>query len=425
MIRFILRGLLRDRSRSTIPLLVVAVGVSLSVFMHAYVTGIMGDMVRQSAHYSEGHVKVLTRPYAEMAHLNPIDLSILNASELEEVLVRQYPELDWVHRINFSALVDVPDSLGETKEQGPAFVMGLDLLSDKSTEIKRLHLTEALIRGRLPQHAGEVLLSEQFAKKLAIKVGEEFTLIAATVYGNMAYVNFTMSGTIHHGSPAFDRGSILLDLTSARDFLGMEEGSAQILGFFADGFYHDDKALEMKNSFNTLKEGETEDEYEPIMLCLVDNPTMALYLGLGSQMGMWISLVFLLTMSLVLWNAGLLGGLRRYQEFGIRLAIGEEKSHVYRSLLWESLAVGTLGSTVGTAIGLFFAYLLQHYGLNIEAFSENASQSVMMPGIIRARITPVDFYIGFVPGLVSTLIGAGLAGIGVYRRETARLMNEL
>ena len=51
--------------------------------------------------------------------------------------------------------------------------------------------------------------------------------------------------------------------------------------------------------------------------------------------------------------------------------------------------------------------------------------SIMMPTIIRANINPVDYYIGFIPGLISTVIGTALSGIGIFKRQTARLFKEL
>ena len=134
----------------------------------------------------------------------------------------------------------------------------------------------------------------------------------------------------------------------------------------------------------------------------------------------------MIAMSLVLWNAGLLGGLRRYGEIGVRLAIGENKSHVYRTLIYESVMIGIAGTIVGTAVGLFFSYLLQKYGLNLSTFTKGAtSASIMMPDMVRARITPADFYIGFIPGVISTVVGTSLAGIGIYKRKTAQLFKEL
>ena len=55
------------------------------------------------------------------------------------------------------------------------------------------------------------------------------------------------------------------------------------------------------------------------------------------------------------WFCGtqdLLGGLRRYTEFGTRLAIGEDYSHIYKTMIYESVLIGIIGSISGTVIGL-------------------------------------------------------------------------
>jgi putative ABC transport system permease protein len=94
-------------------------------------------------------------------------------------------------------------------------------------------------------------------------------------------------------------------------------------------------------------------------------------------------------------------------------------------MLYESVFIGILGTIFGTIFGLFFAWLLQEYGLNIGEFTKNSTSAVMVPNTIYARITPTDYYIGFIPGVVSTLIGTMLAGIGIYKRKTAQLFKEL
>ncbi|KAA6300121.1 MAG: hypothetical protein EZS26_003739 [Candidatus Ordinivivax streblomastigis] len=56
--------------------------------------------------------------------------------------------------------------------------------------------------------------------------------------------------------------------------------------------------------------------------------------------------LLVVALSIVLWNAGVLGGVRRYNEFGIRLALGEGKGHIYRSLLTESVFIGIRGNAL-------------------------------------------------------------------------------
>jgi putative ABC transport system permease protein len=150
---------------------------------------------------------------------------------------------------------------------------------------------------------------------------------------------------------------------------------------------------------------------------------MAEYLEMVGTMSVTVLVIYIIAMSIVLWNAGLMGSLRRYGEIGVRLAMGETKGHLYRSLISESLIVGFVGSVLGTAVGLAITYFLQEKGINISGMMKNAS--ILFSDVMRARITPAIFFIGFFPGMMATLLGTSISGIGVYKRKTANLMKEL
>ncbi len=422
MIRFLIIGLIRDKSRSRVPVLVVIIGVMLTVFMHAYIVGFMGDAIEMNSRFSNGHVKVMSRAYAENMDQNPNDLALLGVDSLMGELRSAYPGLEWSERIRFGGLVDAPDESGETKGQGTAVGMGIDLLSPGSRETARLNLEKSLVRGHLPRQQGEVLLSETFSRKLGVEPGDLVTLIGSTMEGGMSMQNFRVAGTLLFGVEMMDRGTILADLRDVQKTLRMEDGAGEINGYFSEGFYDDDSALALSREFNERRRDD-HDDYAPVMKPLSEQGIMGTYVGMARVWSWYISLIFIIAMSLVLWNAGLLGGLRRYGEVGVRLAMGEEKKHVYGTLVVESFFIGLAGSVAGTLLGLAAAWLLQTYGINIAGMMKGSA--VMLPAIIRARITPPDFYIGFIPGLVSTVSGTLLSGVGIFKRQTARLFKEL
>jgi putative ABC transport system permease protein len=206
--------------------------------------------------------------------------------------------------------------------------------------------------------------------------------------------------------------------------LDMYDATGEILGFFKSGYYNHEFAESLVEEFDR-KLTDDKDEYAPVMFPLKAQEGLAMFVDLSNSMGTIITVIFIIAMSLVLWNAGLLGGLRRYGEIGIRLAIGEEKGHVYRSMVYESFVIGITGTIIGTAFGLGLSWLLQTYGLDISEFTKNATAGIMMPNVIRSRITPPDFFIGFIPGVFSTVAGTMLSGIGIYKRKTAQLFKEL
>lgn len=422
MIKFLIAGLIRDKSRSRIPLIVVSLGVTLTVLLHTYLKGFMGETIEMNARFSNGHVKVMTLAYSENSDLRPNDLALMDAPVVADRLRKDFPDVDWAERIQFGGLIDVPDSVGETRTQGPAFGIGLDLLTAGTKEPERLNLLKSLVRGKLPQRQGEVLLSEEFSKKLNINPGDKITFIGSTMNNSMSIYNLIMAGTISFGNEILDRGAIIADLQDTRSILDMQDASGEILGFFGEGFYNDKTAHKVADTFNTSVTDST-DQFSPVMLTLSQQGSMGQYVKMADYWANYIAIVFVFAMSLVLWNAGLLGGLRRYGEFGVRLAMGEEKGHVFRTLIYESVIIGIAGSFTGTAAGLFFAWLIQKYGIDISGLMKGSS--LMMPSVIRAQITPADYFLGFIPGLVSTVIGTMLSGTGIYRRQTARLFREL
>ncbi|CAG36511.1 ABC transporter permease [Desulfotalea psychrophila] len=422
MIPFLLKGLLRDRSRSLFPIITVSIGVMLTVFLQAWMQGEMGDIARSNAKFSTGHVKIMSRAYAKNKSQIPNDLALLGADNLLQELRASQGELNWVKRIRFGGLVDVPDARGETSSQGPAMGLAVDLLSPESTEIATLNIREAIVRGRFPLSPGEILLGDKFATKLKAHPGETVTLLSSTMYGSMSMQNFVIAGTIKFGVNAMDRGALLVDIADIQHALDMDDAAGELLGYFRDGIYHDSEALRIAETFN---EGfaTSDDEYAPVMFALRNQDGLGEYLDLANYISLIASAVFIMAMSIVLWNVGLIGGLRRYGEMGLRLAIGENKHHVYASIIIEALIIGVIGSIIGTLLGLLIAWYFQAYGLDIGSMTKNSS--MMISNIIRAEISYRTYYIGFIPGIASTLLGAALSGIGIYKRQTAQLFKEL
>ncbi len=421
MFEFLWKGVLRDRSRSLFPILIIAGGVFLTVLFSCWMNGVIAQMIFDNARFETGHVKIVSRAYRKNIDQRPYDLTFLENDKLLQIIRKQYPEMIWQQRIYFGGLVDVPDSIGATKMQGEFSAIALDLLQDE-IENKLLNLNQALIAGKLPETEQEILMSSELAKNLGLSIGEEITLISSTMFSAMTIQNFKMSGVIKFGTQALDKTAILLDITAARDFLNMENTASEILGFLPKYRYHEEKLQKISAEFNR-KFSQKEDEFSPIMIPLQEQANMRFILEQSKTNISLILFIFIFVMSLVLWNAGLRNGIRRYGEIGVRLALGETKAHIYLSMIWEAIIIGFFASLIGTALGLAISYYLQIHGVNISGLMKNVS--MVMGSTMRAQVTAKSYMIGFVPGLFASVLGAVFSGIGIYRRQTAQLFKEL
>ncbi|MFZ0282527.1 MAG: ABC transporter permease, partial [Bacteroidales bacterium] len=242
MIKFLFKGIIRDKTRSLLPVIVVALGVFLTVFMSGFLQGVFSDITDLNAKFTTGHVKIQTRAYAENADQLPNDLALLNVEELVTRLQTDYPYMEWVERIHTGGLLDVPDSLGETSGQGQAVGTAVDLLSPGSHEVERMNIEKSVVKGSLPAKQGEALISDDFAERFGVSAGDNITLFGSTMNGSMMFQTFRVSGTLRFGNTLLDRGAIFMDIHDAQLALDMDDAASEVLGYFKDGVYDDLKA---------------------------------------------------------------------------------------------------------------------------------------------------------------------------------------
>jgi putative ABC transport system permease protein len=402
--------------------MIVSAGVLLVVFLHAFMQGVMGDVVASNAKFDTGHVKIVTRAYEELSDQNPNDLAIIGVDDLLTNLQETEGDMIWSPRIRFGGLLDIPDETGETKSQGPVMGLAMDLLGENSKEIEILGLENAVIEGRLPEKDNEILISKEFAEKLNTGIGETATLLSSTMYGSMAIYNFRISGLVRFGITALDRSAIIVDIRSAKKALDMSDAAGEILGFSPGMLYEDAAMVALAEGFNSNVKN-PEDEFSPVMRSLSQQNGLGDYVNLGVTFGNVIIFIFMFAMSIVLWNSGLMNGIRRYGEVGVRLAMGEPKRSLYFHMIAESVAIGVIGSFIGTALGLAISYYLQVKGIDFSSMTQKST--MLLTNVMRARVTPVSYLIGLIPGVFASVIGTMFAGVGIYRRQTSQLFKEL
>ena len=411
--------------RSLFPVLVVTLTVAMIVFFQGFLIGIMNSMFLDSAVVSTGHVKVMIWAYKEESQQLPNDLAILETDQMVDKLSQKYPDHFWTPRITFGGLLDVPDENGETKAQGPVYALGIDFLSPNSRQIEIWKLERRLVTGRLPENANEVLLGTKLAGRLGLSSGESVTLIGSTMYNAFTTYNFTVVGTFKLNLGPVDRHMMLVDISGARLALDMENAASEILGYTNSLYYEDQAAVAMRTEYN-INHKDSTDIFSPIMMALRDANQMGTMVDFSNAAMAIMLVIFLVIVMVVLWNMGLMNGLRRYGEIGMRLAIGESKGQVYRSMIVESVIIGFIGTVIGTAMGLGLTYYMQEVGLDYsEAMESLISTDIIMSNVIYAQVTPELYFIGFIPGILATVLGTMMAGRAIYKREMAQLFKEL
>ena len=158
MINFLFKGLLRDKSRSFFPIIIITLIVSIIIFFSGFLNGVYNSLFLNTAILNSGHVKVVTHAYNLEHQLLPNDLALLDVNSLVGKLENKYKEYTWTPRITFAGLLDVPDENGETLSQSPVIGLGIDFLSKKSKQLDIWDLDKKIIKGSLFNKKNQVLV---------------------------------------------------------------------------------------------------------------------------------------------------------------------------------------------------------------------------------------------------------------------------
>ena len=81
MIRWLLKGIWRDKTRSLFPFLVISVGVTLLIYLLGFMEGTFAGMIDMSAHLDTGHLRFVNKPFYDEEHLNPLDRALAGQKE--------------------------------------------------------------------------------------------------------------------------------------------------------------------------------------------------------------------------------------------------------------------------------------------------------------------------------------------------------
>ena len=430
MIVFLFRGILRDKSRFLFPFLVVSIGVALVVALVGFMEGVFMGMIDMTAKLNAGHLRLVNKPFYDEEHLYPLDRALAAQKETRLWLKKNSTSnIEWSPRIRWGALLDVPDLNGNTRSQTPVIGMALDLKSKNSSEVRRLNLKKSLIKGQLPQESNEMLMGNLLARDLDVALGQPVTIIGQSFDGGLVADNYLVVGLIRFGVTAMDKKMVLIDLADAQGTFYMENMVTDWLGYLPSSFSFDHyiKAKKSINSnLNTWMrsppKGWAKDDH-PIAISILDQQNMGSMVKTFTVIKSSVVGIFTFLMMLVLWNAGVLSGIHRYGEMGLRLAFGEPHWKLIFTLGIEGLFIGILGSIIGCFFGGSFAWYLQEVGLNMgDTF---AKSGLMINDVVRARLTIDGFIQGILPGIFASVTGTLVASFAIFKRSEANLFREL
>ncbi len=383
------RDLGRNRRRSFLSALALAIGLALLLLMAAVVAGEIKASMDSSIKLQSGDLQVRASSYNEdKAGLAWKDL-IANPDQVAAQIASLAPVQVATPRLFASGIIAVGDNTAGVR------VIGIDPPSAANAPYR-----DGLVGGTF-LGAGDrqgVLIGQALAAKFNLKAGETVNLLVNTANGTVDQQPFIVRGIYTTHTPTYDENTVFLPLAKAQAMTQTENHASIIFILLKDRDQTDAVAAALQGNNYQIKTWVQMNDLLVQFQQLSDAYMVVLYL------------IVLAITATVIVNTLIMSVFERTREIGILAAMGMRGGRIMAMFLAESSLLAVGGIAMGLALGALMVYYATVHGFYIGNYG---ASGIMLGDTIYAHLTASDTVkltiTAFIISLLAALYPAALA----------------
>ncbi|WP_066340769.1 ABC transporter permease [Azohydromonas lata] len=352
------RNVMRNRRRSIITVLSIAVGLAALTFLWGFIDGMNRQMVNNTTRYFAADAQVHLKGY----HDDPSPDRAIEAGALLLETVRADPAVA-------AATARLETTVLASRADRSRGIMAFGV--DPADEARVTDLFKAVVDGRAFTGAADtgMLIGEGMAEALAVRAGDELVLVGQAYDGSVASARVPVRGVFRTKIDDLDGYVAVMPMAAMREFLAAPDAvTAVALRLRDQGALG--SAVE---SLSARVGGGHEVVGWPELL-----PMVAVSIRFHEVMGFVVLTIFFVMVAAAVANPVLMAVLERTREFGIMLALGTGQSVLFRLVVAEAALLGLAGLLLGNAVGLGATAAFGRTGIDLGAFEAGLRA---MPGL--------------------------------------------
>jgi ABC-type lipoprotein release transport system permease subunit len=361
------RDLARNRRRSLLTLVAVALGVAMLVTLTGLYTGAIEDSIENNIRLQTGHLQVRDDSYDE----DKVSLAWEDLLDNAEELAAQVRALDGVEAA--SPVLWASGILSTHEESVGVRVFGIDPLSDVHKRVR-----DGLVAGQYiqPDDRSGVLLGRRLAESMGVTVGDEISLLVNTSNQQADEATFTIRGLYSTGVPTYDDATVFLPLSKAQAFTRTEGRASAITALLDDRERADAIAQALRTPGRTVL---TWRDMNRLILQAVEMSMGVTYI---------MYLIVLAVVAVVIANTLLMSVFERVREMGILAALGMKGRQILAMFMLEAGTLGLVGVILGVLLGSLGVLYLATVGLHIGEVATVAAAEIAYGDVIYGEFDP-------------------------------------
>jgi putative ABC transport system permease protein len=349
LLRLAWRNIWRNRRRTIISLLALAMGVTAIISIHSFRITANEELIAAVTRGLVGDLQIHARGYQDEPEL---DATVPTPAIVDAELAMFVPAARSEHRV-------VGGGLASAAEVATGVVvMGIE----PDHPDARALVTIANGRPLANAAAHEAVIGTTLARELGLAPGGELVLVSQGADGSLANERFTVVGIGDVGSDEANATAVFLHLADAQEFFALGTGVHQIIVRLPDGA---DAATLAQ--LRTVLGGSL--EVVPWTQIL---PELESSMEAKARNSRLLDLIVFLIVALGVLNTMTMATFERTRELGVLAALGTRRRRILGMILLESILLGILGFAIG--VGLAFAIL---YGLGSTSLGGLGNTDVM------------------------------------------------
>jgi putative ABC transport system permease protein len=359
----VLRPLIREKLRTALTVLGIAVGVGVVVAI---------ALSNQSAlrAFGESVDAVAGRANYQIAGSGAID---------EQLLLQLQPF--WPKGVRFAPVIDLDGMLEPS--QTPIRLLGVDLLSD--LHFRDYRYAEIATRNYYDLIANDsVIIPSKFAREHGLRLGSPVTL---NFLGRTA--TLTVRGILEPRGPAtaFNGSIAVVDIAVAQQHFDVRGRLSRVDLIVPDDAIASAIRRVLPPNLRLERPSRRNERVEKMLRAFRAN--LYALAGIALLVGMFL-----------VYNTVLISILRRRRDVGILKTLGASRAQILTAFLSEGLLFGVMGSAIGIVLGNALAYgILRSIGRTINAlYVSSAPQAI--------ALTPAIVITGFAVGVALSILSA-------------------
>ena len=332
------RNLARNRRRTVLTALGLAVGFFAVVFIVGWSQGIMVEMVESATSLVNGQIEIHDAEYRPERSLydtiggrDGTDVAaLLRTIDADPTVVAAAP------RVYAGGLIS----------SGQATSAGMFMGIDPARELTLSRFLNPLVEGRLPVAGqNELVIGAEMARQLSVRLDDELVVVAPAADGSMGNDLFTLVGVFRTGLVELDATFAVMPLTDLQTLVVLPLNRIhEIAVATTDPWISETTAARLGS---VLRSGDRAIEVVPWTTL---NPAMVDYVALGDAMYFIIIIIVFGISIFGVANTMLMATYERRREFAVMLALGATPRSVRSVVLHEAVAMGVLSLAVGAAM---------------------------------------------------------------------------